>query len=284
MVCGPRLTRHPVRCPKVGSVAQTNVPSMSLRSRLLKSLAVLAILLVLDHLQELLSLATFYRGLYKVFPFYVPEGGKSILQIVLAVIALQLLTRESARAAMAELGFFAPLVRGLTFGFGAALVMFAGFAATLPLKIPSDWAVLLYLAGLSPLAEETVYRAFGVGTLAGRCGAPRWLALLLPAIVFGLGHIQEGASWSERLGLFMLTASGGILFGWFYLRWWRNVWMPFSIHAGMNLSWELFDVSRNAIGGWWPFVLQTGTLVVGILATVKFAPRRAAGVAVETGT
>lgn len=263
-------------------MAQTNVPSMSFRSRLLKSVAVLAILLVLDHLQELLSLAAFYRGLYKVFPFYVAEGGKSILQIVLAVIALQLLTRDSARAVMAELGFFAPLVRGLTFGFGAALVMLAGFAATLPFKVPSDWAVLLYLAGLSPLSEETIYRAFGVGTLEGRCRAPRWLALLLPAIVFGLGHVEQGASWNEKLGLFALTASGGIFFGWFYLRWQRNLWVPFSIHAGMNLSWELFDVSRNAIGGWWPFALQTGTLVVGILASVKFAPRRAGGAAVET--
>jgi hypothetical protein len=38
----------------------------------------------------------------------------------------------------------------------------------------------------------------------------------------------------------------------------------------MNLSWGLFDVSRNALGGWWPFE-QAGTILFGVLLTLKFA-------------
>jgi membrane protease YdiL (CAAX protease family) len=163
--------------------------------RLRGGAAVLGILLVLDHIQELLSLVPLYRDLYKSFPFYLPEGGKSILQILLTIVALQLIAHESICAAAAELGFLSSPLRGLAFGFGAALVMLFGFLATLPFKNPSGVMGLLYLAGLSPLAEETVYRAFAVGTLESRCGAPRWLALMLPALVFGWGMSSR-----ERVG------------------------------------------------------------------------------------
>ena len=255
----------------------------SFRSRLLMGAAVLAVVLTLGHLQELLWLFPSYRNLYQLYSFYVPNGCVSLLQIVLVAVALALLCRESVRTATAELGFFAPPLQGFAFGFGAAAVMFIGFAATVPFKVPSDVLALLYLVGLSPLAEETLYRAFAVGTLRDRCGAPVWLALLLPAIIFGLGHVDQGAALSEKVALFALTASGGLIFGWFYLRWQRNLWIPFSIHAGMNLSWELFDVSSNALGGWWPFSLQIGAVVVGIVATLKFAPRRAVSTLVEAG-
>ncbi|MGH8194863.1 MAG: lysostaphin resistance A-like protein [Woeseiaceae bacterium] len=256
-------------------------PVHSLRARLLLGFAVVAILLILDRDHDLLSLFPFYRDLNQAYTFYVLQGGRSLLQMALVVVAVALLGRQSLRSAGRELGFSASLLRGLAFGFGAATVMFVGFALTMPFKVPSDIVALLYLAGLSPLSEEVLYRAFGVGTLRDRCGAPTWLALLIPATIFGLAHVGQGATWSENMALFALTGSGGLFFGWFYLRWQRNLWVPFFLHAGMNLSWELFDVSSNAIGGWWPFVLQTSAIVIGILATLKFAPRRAASITVE---
>jgi len=30
----------------------------------------------------------------------------------------------------------------------------------------------------------------------------------------------------------------------------------------MNLWWEVFSVAKNALGGWLPFVLQTGTVIL----------------------
>ena len=163
------------------------------RTRVLGSLLVLGILFILSYLQDVLSLAPGYRALYNSFPYYIPEGGKSLLQVALAVSAAHVFVRGAWRGTLDELGIFAPVTRGLGFGLGAAGVMFLGFAATLPFKMPSDILSVMYLAVLSPFAEEVVFRAFGVGMLHTSCKLPQWLALLLPALVFGLAHLQRGA-------------------------------------------------------------------------------------------
>ncbi|HXI02146.1 MAG TPA: CPBP family intramembrane glutamic endopeptidase [Candidatus Saccharimonadales bacterium] len=246
---------------------------LSIRSRIATGSAVVAILMILNYLQNGLALIPAYRGLYERWPFYVPESGKSLLQILLVVGAASLVSRRPVRDATRDLGFLASIGRGAAFGLGSVAVMIVGFAATTSFHVPSDLPAVIYLAGLSPLAEEVLYRAFGVGTLRHRCGAPVWLALALPAIVFGLGHVEKGAGWSQSLALFALTGSGGLFFGWFYLRWRRNLWAPFFLHAGMNLSWQIFQVGDNAVAGWWPFALQAAAIVAGILATVRFAPK-----------
>ena len=67
--------------------------------------------------------------------------------------------------------------------------------------------------GLGAVVEEMVFRAFGVGTLRDRCGAPLWAALVLPALAFGYWHWGEGGSWSGNVELFAFTALGGLFFG-----------------------------------------------------------------------
>ena len=239
-------------------------------TRLGRSIAVLTVMVLFDFSQKLLSYFHWYVALYDHFPYYVPEGIKSAIQVIAAVGALRLLGVPSLRRTLSELGVFSSLWRGALFGFGAAIVMFIGFATMMQFRPVTGALSLIYLAGISPLAEEAVFRAFGVGTLRYRCGAPLWLALLLPALLFGWGHVGGGSSFTQNAGLFSLTTAGGVFFGWFYLRWQRNLWVPFFIHAAMNLSWELFNVSSNALGGWFPFVLQLGAILIGVLATVRF--------------
>lgn len=242
-------------------------------ARLVKGFAVLAVMVLFVLSQQLFDYLPWYRELYKHFPYYIPEGIKSICQIILALVVLRLLWARSLRMTLSELGVFSSAWRGAAFGFGSAAVMFIGFAATTQFKPADSPLSMIYLVGLSPLAEETVFRAFGVGSLRDRCRAPLWLSLLLPALIFGWGHVGEGAGWAQNAELFSLTAVGGLFFGWFYLRWKRNLWVAFFIHAAMNLSWELFSVSNNAVGGWFPFALQFGAIIVGVLLTLKFTSR-----------
>lgn len=74
----------------------------------------------------------------------------------------------------------------------------------------------------------------------------------------------------EALGLLLLTGSGGIALGWFYLRWQRNIWIPISVHVLGNLSWEVFDVADTALGGWFPFAMQATMMLLGIVFTLAW--------------
>jgi len=51
---------------------------------------------------------------------------------------------------------------------------------------------------------------------------------------------------------------------------WRTLWVAVALHICMNLWWELFSVSKNAVGGWFPFVLQTLAILLAILGTPYF--------------
>lgn len=70
-------------------------------------------------------------------------------------------------------------------------------------------------------------------------------------------------------GLFFLTGSGGAIFAWLVHRW-QNLWIPVMLHICMNLWWELFSVAKSAIGGWFPFALQTLTMLLAVLVTFYF--------------
>jgi uncharacterized protein len=73
----------------------------------------------------------------------------------------------------------------------------------------------------------------------------------------------------EMAGLFLLTGTGGAVFAWLVYRW-QTLWVAVLLHICMNLWWELFSVSKNVVGGWFPFALQTLTILLAILGTVYF--------------
>ena len=109
-------------------------------------------------------------------------------------------------------------------------------------------------------------RGFGILQLHRGTGWPFWIVVWPSAILFGLSHTEQGQSMLESVGLFFLLGSGGVIFAWLVYRW-QNLWVPLMLHICMNLWWELFSVSRNAIGGWFPFALQILTMLLAIIAT-----------------
>ena len=237
------------------------------------AVAVFVVFLVGDRLQELLRLFPFYQQLYHRFAFYVPEGGKSLLQIALCVLAARWVTRATYAQALRELGLGASWRRGIAFGVLASAPMLLGFVATMPFGRHGTILQIAYLALLAPFAEEVLYRAFACGLLYRRAGVPLWLAIAATAVVFGYGHIDKGQSPVQQIQLLVLTGTGGAFFAWFYVRSGFNLWAPFALHVAMNLWWELFEVGKTAIGGWYPFALQAVTMLLA-LVLVEHAHRR----------
>lgn len=75
-------------------------------------------------------------------------------------------------------------------------------------------------------------------------------------------------SIGEQTGNFVLIFFGALIFAWMLVEW-DSLWVPFALHACMNMWWDLFSVSRNVVDGWFPFTLQQLTMLLVIVATFR---------------
>lgn len=155
------------------------------------------------------------------------------------------------------------LTMGLAVGWARAYNAFAlGFTCTLPMMLlglisrtssPSHYEVL-YTAISPGLTEEIFYRAFMFGLLVQAARCPMWTAAILTAIVFGLAHIditpEEGQTIVGQLNAWnAMIALGGFMFAWiYYLSNW-NLWVVIALHIGMNMWWDMFDLTDTPLGG-----------------------------------
>ena len=248
--------------------------------------AVILILIVGVNLQYLLLHLPAYPALYDSFPFWVPEGGKSALQILLCLGTLAALRRINLPAILRELGFGEPPLPAILFGFAATLPLLLGLAASGTLVREMDWAKEAYTAGFGNIAEEVLFAGFAFGQLHRRARWPFWAAAGVAGAVFGYGHLDQGQDLASMAGLFVLTGGGLIAFAWLYRSWGYNLWVPLAMHGFMDLWWDLFALGDTALGGAFPFVLQISTLAAAVAITLRMRPADRRGsqrAAVEEG-
>ena len=183
------------------------------------------------------------------------------------------------------------LVTGLFFGFGnifKTLGLHTGFFTGLvfalitvsPMFISSalmgridenlDTFLLLRSTLFAGFAEEWLFRGFLFGILFGKLGWGFIPASVIGALFFGFGHIYQGSTLPETAGIFLITAIGAAWFGWLYMEWDNNLWVPVFLHILMNLSWTLFDISTNALGGWYSNLFRVITIALTIIITLRY--------------
>jgi membrane protease YdiL (CAAX protease family) len=227
----------------------------------------LSALVIASYIHEILSKFEAYRQLHQSRPYSVAESLDKITSVVICALAIWLVSRTNLRGISRELGLSAPLGPAVGFALLVSLPMLAGFALTRTLSARLEPLNLLFLTVFSPIVEEIVFRGFGVRFLQRTTGWPFWAAVWPSALLFGLGHLEQGQSLGEMAGLFFLTGAGGVAFAWLVYRW-QNLWVAAALHICMNLWWELFSVARSAIGGWFPFALQNLTILLAVLGTL----------------
>ena len=91
------------------------------------------------------------------------------------------------------------------------------------------WLAILWIAGP---AEELFFRGFMINKLRDVLGGNRLatvISVLLPALIFGIGHMY----YQGLLGLFT-TGSIGIAIGCLFLLFKRNIWPLMIAHACVN--------------------------------------------------
>jgi membrane protease YdiL (CAAX protease family) len=162
-------------------------------------------------------------------------------------------------------GFFT----GLVFALFTVSPMLIGSAVTGHMAGEIKTFPILQKTLFAGFMEEFFFRGFLFGLLFRKAGWGFIPASLLGAVIFGLGHIYQGSGLAETTGIFLITAMGAVWFAWLYVEWNNNLWVPVFLHILMNLSWTLFDVSSNALGGLWPNIFRAGTIALTILITLK---------------
>ncbi len=129
---------------------------------------------------------------------------------------------------------------------------------------------------LAAFFEELVYRGFLFGQLFryGRIGFV-W-AVIVPAVLFGLGHLYQGYSLTSSLMAFGVTAFGALYFSWAYVECNFNLWVAIGLHMFMNFCWIVFPVegNENAVGSMLPNILRFASIVLTIILIVAYKKRR----------
>ncbi len=173
-----------------------------------------------------------------------------------------------------NLGLNKGFVTGLFFSIVVVSPMLISSAIIGKIDDELDLGSLLHKTFVAGFFEEYLFRGFLFGILFAKL---RWgfiPASILGGLLFGMGHIYQGSSMVEILGVFSITAIGAIWFSWLYVEWDKNLWVPIFLHSFMNLSWTLFDVSENAMGGFYVNVFRTLTIACAIIATIRYHKKR----------
>jgi membrane protease YdiL (CAAX protease family) len=240
------------------------------------AIAALSMLVLVNFLHEMLSRFAAYRSLYKNHAFYVPEGIDKVGGIVLCVLAVCVLRRVVTwKDIVRELGLTDSPLPAVVFALAASSPMLIGFLLSRGLTPHMEPLTIFFLTVLSPVAEEIEFRGLGVRLFQRGTGWPFWILVWPQALLFGLGHIEQGQSFREMAGLMLLTGMGAVVFAWLVYRW-QSLWFPIALHICMNLWWDLFSVAKTALGGWFPFTLQTGTILLAILITLFWTDAKSA--------
>ena len=163
---------------------------------------------------------------------------------------------------------------GLGFSFVTVLPMFVSSAIIGKVDENLNLGVLLHGTVLAGFMEEFLFRGFLFGILFRKLGWGFIPASIFGAVIFGLGHLYQGSTFSETLGVFFVTSMGALWFAWLFIEWNENLWIPIFLHIFMNLSWVLFNVGSNALGDYYTNIFRIITITLTIIITIIYNKRK----------
>ena len=99
-------------------------------------------------------------------------------------------------------------------------------------------------------------------------------SVAINGLIFGLSHLYQAHSLGDSIGIFAITFAGAIWFGWLFVEWEDNLWLPIFVHCFMNLSWDLFSTEKTAMGGLMLNLPRILTIVISVYVTVKLTKRQ----------
>ena len=172
------------------------------------------------------------------------------------------------------LGLKGNFIKGFLLTVMFTLPMFIGGVIFFPLNYKMSLPEVIRLTICAGLFEELYSRGFLFGQLFKYTKLGFIPAIILGAVLFATGHLYQSSDFSVIIGIFLTTFMGAILFAWLYVEWNYNLWVPIMMHFLMNLSWEIFSVSENALGGVTSNVFRGLTIAIAIIVTIIYKKRK----------
>jgi len=172
-----------------------------------------------------------------------------------------------------ELGLNKSVYKGLFWASVMVSPMFIGSFFTGKLVSNLSFLNILHGAILAGVLEEIFFRGFLFGQLFRKLKWGFIPAVIINAVIFALGHIYQGNNTNEIIGVFMVTFFGAAWFAWLYIEWNKNLWIPIFLHTLMNLSWMIFNVSENALGGTSANIFRLTTIFLSVIITIIYKKR-----------
>lgn len=160
--------------------------------------------------------------------------------------------------------------RSFLFAFSCVLPMMLVFWFVFVINDQISFEAVYNQAILPAVFEEVAYRALVLGVLYRICQWKFLPAILLNGIVFGLAHLYQANDLTAALLTFAITFIGAVWFGWLYVKWGFNLYIPIFLHLLMNLSWVLFEVSPGAAGNWIANVARLITILASVVITFHY--------------
>ncbi|WP_299246801.1 CPBP family intramembrane glutamic endopeptidase [uncultured Aquimarina sp.] len=173
-----------------------------------------------------------------------------------------------------NLGLDKSIFKGLLFAIICTLPMYIGFSIVFDFNADISTNTILIGVISAGFFEELYFRGFLFGLPFKKTQLGFILSVLLGALYFGSLHLYQSTELNELLGIFLITFLGGILFAWVYAEWNFNIWVPVFLHMLMNLAWELFSVSDNALGGIYSNIFRFLTVALVIILTILYKKRK----------
>lgn len=171
-----------------------------------------------------------------------------------------------------SLGLNGNILKGLGFAAVCCSPLLIGMPIVGSFNSDLTFDYFLRMVVLAAFLEEVVFRGFMFGQLFryGKIGFI-W-AILIPAILFGIGHLYQGHSLISSLMAFGVTALGAIYFSWAYVECNFNLWVSIGLHLFMNLSWIVFPAEGNetAAGALLPNILRLCAIALTIILILTF--------------
>ncbi len=173
-----------------------------------------------------------------------------------------------------DLGLDRSILKGMLFVIICTLPMYIGFSILFNLNLEINLNTILIGVVSAGFFEELYFRGFLFGLPFRKSNLGFIFAVLFGAVYFGALHLYQSTEMSEIIGIFLITFLGGVLFAWVYAEWNFNIWVPIFLHTFMNLAWELFSVSENALGSIYANVFRFATIVLIIVLTILYKKRK----------
>jgi membrane protease YdiL (CAAX protease family) len=187
--------------------------------------------------------------------------------VIPSLITLLLIYEFDVGRVLRELGLKANALKSILFALLATAPMFLGYA--LMSRNPSgDISPLVKEALLPGIFEEYIFRGYLVGQLFKRGRLGFIPAVLISSVVFAIGHLYQGGSMIESLGIVLITSLGSAWFAWIFVEWGRNLYLIMALHTFMNLWWSAFGAGDNGLGGATANIFRFVTVAITIIVTI----------------